>query len=117
MPVKSDADIGGLKTVAALTLDDSPGLLVATGFSLLYSIHLVNTVAAVGYLQLFDVAALGSVTLGTTVADAVIPIAASAVVDIDLCKPVVFKNGIAAFSTTTSSGLTANITHGSFFYA
>jgi len=114
---KTDGDIGAAKSVAAVTLDDSPGLLVQTGDTLLYGIHIINTVAAISYLQLFNKAALSDVTLGTTVPDISLPLPVSGILDADFTKPIKFDKGLCAFSTTTAGGAGAAITHGTIIYA
>ena len=114
--IKSDSDIGAIQGKLVAALDDSPGLLVATGATLLYSIHLINGAAALTYLQCFNAAALVDVTLGTTVPTIAIPIIASAVLDIDLSKPLLFPLGLVVFSTTTATGSTGATTNGSIFY-
>jgi hypothetical protein len=115
MAVKCDADVGALKPVLAAALDDSPGLLVQTGPTLLYSVHLANGAAALTYIQCFNAAALSDVTLGTTVADIALPIIASGVLDIDLKKPVMFPKGLVVFSTNSATGSTGATANGSFF--
>ena len=115
--VKSHNDVSALKGAVAVSLDDSPGLLVQTGPTLLYSMHFANTVAGVSYIQLFNAAALSNVTLGTTTPTVSIPVNTSGVLNMDLSKPLNFPLGLCAFSTTTATGSSAAIQHGTFFYA
>lgn len=115
--VKSDRDVAGLKGKLAAALDDSPGLLVQTGVTLLYSLHLANSAAALTYIQCFNAAAISDVTLGTTVPDLAIPIAVSGVLAMDLVKPLIFDKGLVMFSTNSSTGSTGAAVNGSVYYA
>ena len=115
--VKSHNDVCAVKGAVAVTLDDSPGILVQAGPTLLYSAHFANTVAGISYLQLFDAVQLSDVTLGTTTPTVVIPVLTSGVLSMDLAKPLYFNKGLCAFSTTTATGSSAAVQHGTFFYA
>lgn len=84
------------------TIDNVPtyiGVLVAT-----------NTTAAAAYIQIFYKAS-GSVTLGTTVADAVIPLPASGGVSIPFpdCGWLTSGTSWSVAGTTTATGSTAAI--------
>jgi len=117
MAIKSDADIGAVQYKLASSLDDSPGLLVATGATLLYGLHFANGAAAITYLQCFNAAALVNVTLGTTVPDVVFPIITSGTLDVDLTKPLIFPLGLVMFSTNSATGSTGAASHGAVLYA
>lgn len=81
--------------------------LVTAGHTRLHMIQGVNGDAAVRYLQLFDSATTGAVTLGTTTPTAVLAIPSSGdgpfAVD---CKGLVFYAGLVYAVTTTSTGST-----------
>lgn len=86
---------------------------VATGAKTLTAIRAINTTAADAYVQLFDVAAITDVTLGTTLPAWVV---LSDPNDLSLGDGLpngglMFQNGIAAASTTTATGLTAAVQH------
>ena len=86
---------------------------VATGTKTLTAIRAINTTAADAYVQLFDVAAIADVTLGTTLPAWVVLSDPS---DLSLGDGLpngglMFLNGIAAASTTTATGLTAAVQH------
>jgi len=78
--------------------------LVQAGETLLGSFSLHNTTAADAFLQLFDAASAGAVTVGTTVADYVIPVGASGIENEPLSVPLYFKNGLVIASTTATDG-------------
>lgn len=109
------SDAAALKMVTAANLDDTPGVLVQGSKVYLWGWSIANAAAAVTYIQLFDVAALASVTLGTTAPDGWIALAASVVGNAQLTKPIAFTNGLVAFSTTTATGSTAATSHATFF--
>ena len=88
-------------------LDDSPGILVQTGETLLFGWTISNNDAAAAYVQCFDAAALTDVTLGTTVADYVIPNVASGIAAKSMYKPMYFALGLCIFCTTDATGSTA----------
>ena len=113
----SDADVSSPKSVVATSLDDNPGLLVQTGPTLLYGLHFANGAAAITFIQCFNAAALSSVTLGTTVPNAVFPLPTSATADVELTKPLNFPLGLVVFSTTTATGSSAATSNGTFIYA
>lgn len=117
MALKTRHDIGWSVPVTAASLDDSPGILVQTGETLLTGWSIANAAAAVTYIQLFDKAALADVTLGTTAPDAWIALASSATGSAELIYPLHFTNGLVAFSTTTATGSTAATSHATFFVA
>lgn len=66
-----------------------------------------NPNASVAYIQVFDVATAGGVTLGTTRPDMVIPVPASSGANLEFANGVNFANGIQIAATTTDSGSTA----------
>lgn len=89
-----NALVGGTKA----EVTDDPNVLV-------YTIHILNTTAAVAYLQVFD-ADSADVTVGTTTADYVFGVAASGVRDIVLPKPIRHTVGFTVASTTARDGST-----------
>ena len=118
----SDQDVGALKCSFTAALDDDPKVLVATGQRLLYGWMVQGTNAAVGYVQVFDAAAIADVTLGTTVPDLVITTESNAIgagSALSLYKPIKFAKGIVIASTTTATGSTGvtNDTIVNLFYA
>ena len=114
---QSDNDIGALSVASTLTVDDTPGIAVKASAGLLYGWSVINTTAAVAYVQVFKKAAVGDVTLGTTVADFVIPLAANGVVNVTLKKPINMTTGIVAFATTTPTGSTGAAVHAAWYFA
>ena len=75
----------------------------APGF--LYTLKLVNTTAAVAYLQVFDKLA-ADVTVGTTTPDFCFRLAANESVTIPLELAIQFFNGITFAGCTTATGST-----------
>ena len=67
------------------------------------TIHLLNTTAAVAYLQVFDLPS-GSVTVGTTAAKFVLGVPASAAISVPL--DVTLAGGCTLAGTTTAAGST-----------
>lgn len=59
------------------------------------------------YIQVFDVATAGAVTLGTTVADLVFGLPAGGAANIEIANGVAFANGIQVAATTTDTGSSA----------
>ena len=115
MPVSrgNARDFGVRGTYVAI--DEAPGILLKATQGILDGWAIINQTAAVAYVQVFDVAALASVTIGTTAADAVIPLAANGVYHISSVG-MPFLNGIAVFSTTTATGGTGAAVAGTFFW-
>lgn len=72
--------------------------------------NIINTTAAAAYVQLFDTATVGDVTLGTTVPRLVLPVLAGDVAFSDL-GDVVFDTGVVAASTNSPTGNTGATTH------
>ena len=66
-----------------------------------------NPNASVAYIQVFDVATAGGVTLGTTRPDMVIPVPPTSGANLEFANGVSFANGIQIAATTTDSGSTA----------
>lgn len=112
-----DTDVGGVSVTLSAALDDSPGILIKATQCLLYGWHIKNTTAAALYVQFFNVAALASVTLGTTAPDMSIGIEANGMAQAALTKPIYFTNGLAIFSTTTATGSTAAASDVNTFWA
>ncbi len=95
-------------TGTVVALKASPGLL--------YGFYIRNTIGAVAYLQIVDVAAAG-VTLGTTVPKLSFGMAASEIYDCQFSKPIAFGTAISVASTTTVNGATGSASDVNFFYA
>jgi len=104
--MKSDYGVPYVLPYQQAALADTP-LLVVTGEALLYGWNVINNVAAVSYVQIFNAAAAGDVTLGATAPTYVIGNLASSVTDRGQHRPLYFSLGIVIASTTTSTGSTA----------
>jgi hypothetical protein len=72
---------------------------------LLYALKLVNSTGSTAYLQVFHKAA-ADVTVGTTVADYAIRLAANESWTLLSSKPIGFDNGLTLAGTTTAGGNT-----------
>lgn len=66
-----------------------------------------NPNASVAYVQIFDAASTGAVTLGTTVADGRITVPAASAANMEVTNGVHMANGIVIACTTTATGSTA----------
>lgn len=111
MPVVGSGQGTSWNKTLIVALDDSPGLAVKASQGILHALAIINTTAAVAYVQIFDKAAVADVTLGTTTPDMVLGLSANQATyfaDMDI----VFTNGIVLFSTTTATGSTAAVTAG-----
>lgn len=89
------------------------------GARVLYALYVINNQASLtAYVQVFDIAAATGVTLGTTVPDGQIAVAAltMAFLPIPSTAGVLFTNGIQIASTTTISGSTGSAA-GVYVYA
>ncbi len=77
-----------------------------------------NPNAVTAYIQLFDIATAGAVTLGTTVPDVVLAIPPFGAANLLDGTGINFANGIQVAATTTATGLTALTTamETSWFY-
>jgi len=115
--MKGHGDVYGLDVSHSEALDDDPGILAKSSAGLLYGWHIKNIAAANGYVQVFDVAALASVNLGTTTPKFSIGIEASGKAELSLPFPLLFANGIAIFATTTAGGSTAGSADVELFFA
>lgn len=104
MPSLADQTTGAVLASVNDDLDDSPGILVKTGNTLMYGYELHNVSAADAFIQCFNAAALSDVTLGSTSPDYVIPVAANGIKGKSLSKPLIFPLGLCIFSATTTSG-------------
>ena len=97
----------------AVSLDDSPGLLIKAGAGMLHGWSVVG--AGAGFVQVFDLAALTDVTLGTTVPDFAIPVSTAPDSVMEVNWP--FANGCVLFCATTATGATTQTANGTFIYA
>lgn len=93
---------GGVGTFSAATTG-TPALVHNAKLNL-YGFTVVNNTAALAYVQLFDKATTGAVTLGSTVPDAVIPVPPNGSVSRSFPEAVEFGNGLVVASTTTRNG-------------
>ena len=101
---------GGFHAVQSQTKKALPALsttvtTIKASAGNLGSIICGNTNAAMEYLQLFDVA--GTVTLGTTPPDWIVPIPSTNVGGVILVVGLNFANAIKVAATTTATGSTA----------
>ena len=82
----------------------------------LVAVRAINTTAADAYVQLFDAALAADVTVGTTVPSWAIQSDANdpSIGDGLPTNGIVFRNGIVAASTTTSTGNTGATQHVKF---
>lgn len=80
--------------------------LIRGAASLLTTLSGLNPNAAISYLQVFDSATAGAVTVGTTVPNFVIPFPANGV-NAPLTDRLEFFNGIVIAATTTPGGAVA----------
>lgn len=108
------ATSGGLSIVTGSVGATATAIKASAGQ--LYGYHILNTTAAVAYVQLFNVAA-GSVTLGTTVPVMSIGIPASGGVTVNFDKGIAFSTAISFACTTTRTGSTGATCDVNFFYA
>src|SRR5437773_1076434 len=74
---------------------------------LLMGVSILNAIAAAEFIQLFDVATAGAVTLGTTVPDYEFSVAASSSI-VPVLPPggILFRNGLQIASSTAEKGAT-----------
>lgn len=69
--------------------------------------YIFNPNSSVSYIQIFDVATAGAVTLGTTVAKLSLGIPALGAANLDSAPGIAFANGIQVAATTTATGSVA----------
>jgi hypothetical protein len=69
-----------------------------------------NPNSSVAYVQIFDAASTGAVTLGTTVANGRITVPATSAANLEITNGVNMANGIVIACTTTATGSTAPTT-------
>jgi hypothetical protein len=90
-------------------LDESPLVLVAAGPVELAWFFIYNNDSAAGFVQLFDAASIGDVTLGSTAPSIIIGIAATNWAQGALAIPMIFTKGIvSAFTSDLSNGGTGS---------
>lgn len=81
----------------------------ASAAAILMGVSIVNNQAAAIFVQVFDIATAGGVTLATTNPDYEFVVAAnSSLVPVWPAGGVKFRNGIQVASTTTEKGLTGS---------
>jgi len=87
--------------------------LVRSGKCVLNSVRSTNTTGAVAFVQIFDAAAAGDITVGSTIPRWVIEAEASGISAGDGLPEdgLLFENGIVAASTTTNLGNTGATQH------
>ena len=88
----------------ATGVDESPLVLVASGPIGLASYSLYNNDSAQAFLQFFDAASIGAVTLGGTTPDYVLGMAATTSIQGEFFRPLMFTNGIVIGFATTATG-------------
>lgn len=118
--MKAHGDVFSLEPGSFLALDDAPGLLIKGSQGLIYGWHCSGQTADPAYVQVFDSATLGAVTLGSTVPKFVIAVPGEAegkFSSLILPFPITMALGICVFSTTTPDGSTAKATDGQIFHA
>jgi len=115
--MKGHGDVFGVEVSHNEALDDSPGITVKASQGLLYGWHIKNTTPAALYVQFFDAAGVGDVTLGTTTPKLSIGIEANGKAESSLARPFTFGLGICIFSTTTVGGNTAAASDVDVFFA
>jgi hypothetical protein len=98
---------GGWSQAVFAALTNTKTLIKASAgtFGGYYTIY--NPNSSVAYVQIFDVAATASVTLGTTVRDGLITIPATSAANLEMTNGVHMTNGIVIACTTTATGSTA----------
>jgi hypothetical protein len=104
----ADSAAPAVDTVMDQTFDEAKTLISAVECNL-YGFDILNLDAAVLYIHFFDKAAVADVTIGTTVPDLVLPIAASANKSVPPVMPLKhFSNGCVALLKTvnTTAGTT-----------
>lgn len=79
-------------------------VLVQTGPCALEALWAVNEAAAESFIQFFDAAQVGDVTVGTTANRFALPLPASGGGVVPLPSKINFQKGLVAASTTTASG-------------
>jgi len=115
--MKGPGDVFGLEVSHNELLDDSPGVAVKASQGLVYGWHIKNNDPTACYVQFFNAAAVGDVSLGTTTPKLSIGIEASGKAEASLAKPIIFDTGIVIFSTETSGGSTAAVCDADIFFA
>lgn len=115
MPPLSKHEVGALKIYFKNGLTGT-ALLVVGNAALLYGWHIKNTTGAALYVQIFDAAAAGDVTLGTTAPTLSIGIEANGQTGLGLETPLKFEKGIVVASTTTVNGSTGAVSDTQLFY-
>lgn len=78
--------------------------LISLGTTVLVLASVINTIAAVQFLQIFDAVQASDVTLGTTNPDLELQVPASGAANLQLDKGVRFMKGIVIASTTAEKG-------------
>lgn len=94
----------GAATYFATGLDESPLVLVGAGPLGIANFFIYNNDTAAGFVQFFNAAAIGDVTLGTTVPDFVVGIAAASWAQGQMSLPLMFTKGIVIGFATTATG-------------
>jgi len=86
-----------------------PGTTGVTSEGVLTDVAFINTNSAVTYVQVFDVAAVGSVTLGSTTPTYTYTLPGTSTGVFQVPATTTFANGLALAATTTSTGSTAAV--------
>jgi len=115
--MKGHGDVFGLETSHSVALDDAPGVAVKASQGLLYGWHIKNRDPTACYVQIFNAAAVGDVTLGTTKPKLSVGIEANGKAEASFERPFTFDTGIVIFSTETAEGSTAAVCDAEIFFA
>jgi hypothetical protein len=81
-------------------------VLVQAGETIVLNVSLHNVEVADSFLLMFDAAAIGDVTVGTTIPDYVVPNDANGIVNMSFPFGLHFLLGLVIASTTTTNGST-----------
>jgi len=98
-----------LRNTTATVIDVSAAPTPVPGYNFWGALVDNTANAAISYVQVFNARA-ANVTLGTTVADLVIPVQANGTVNYLLGPQFIFNLGFSIAVTTTKDGLTAPVT-------
>jgi len=104
--VRGPNDSAGLQHHLTQDLDAAPVVLVQKGPTFLHNWSIHNTTAADAFLLCYNAAAIGDVTVGTTVPDYIVPAGANAIIDGQSGVGIKFESGLCIASTTATDGST-----------
>ena len=107
-PVSNNVGSNGSSMSLQNALSTTVKTVKASASGSLYGVHCLTTV--VSYIQIFDVATSGGVTLGTTTPNLSLGGPANGLIQHDWTAPIGFSNGIQVAATTTATGSSAPAT-------